>query len=78
MYPRYTAPIHDYYDYLCFDNDVLVYLLTAFSILFGFNFTYETTFDKTDSLKFILDNCTELTNNCETYNYIILLGQYLP
>ena len=74
MYSEDTSPIHNLYNTLYFDNDVLVYLLTAFSILFGLNFTYETTFDKTSSLKFILESCTELTNSCETYNYIILLG----
>lgn len=72
--PMVKPPIHNLYGYPCFDNDVLVYLVTTFSILFGINFTYETTLNKTESLQFLFETCTYLTNKCEKYNYIFLLG----
>ena len=43
--PDATAPIHNLHGFPCFDNDILLYLITTFSILFGMNFTYESTLE---------------------------------
>ena len=72
--PDAIPPIHNLYDDPCFDNDILLYLITTLSVLFGMNFTYETTLNKTDSLQFLFETCTFLTNKCNNYNYIFLLG----
>ena len=67
-------PINTRNGYISFDNDIMLYIITTLSVLFGFNFTYETTLTSMDSLSFLFETCTELTNKCNDYNYIFVMG----
>lgn len=55
-------------------NYLLLCLISCFSIKLGLNITYETTFKTTESVEFLFKAAQQLTNDCENYNYIFILG----
>ena len=55
-------------------TDIILYIKLLYMIQNGVNIVYETTFQKYEMLQYTFEQVASLTNNCETYQYIIMLG----
>jgi len=55
-------------------TDIMFYTKLLYMIQNGVNIVYETTFQKPETLHYIFQQISTLTNNCEDYQYIIMLG----
>jgi len=55
-------------------TDIMLYTKLLYMIQNGVNIVYETTFQKPETLYYIFQQISLLTNNCEDYQYIIMLG----
>ena len=51
-----------------------LYIKTGLSIMYGFNITYETTLKSLASLEYLFELSSILTDQCQHFNYIFLLG----